>query len=48
MVDGAGKSVRRQPFRQRVGFKKCAIDFLGAGRKDPVQADGAGHVLPHE
>src|SRR5690349_19306446 len=48
MVNGARKSVRRQPFRERIGFKERAIDFLGAGRQNAVETYGIGHVLPHE
>ena len=43
MVHGAGKAVGRQPFRERIRFEERAIDFLGLGGEDAVQADGAGH-----
>src|SRR5262249_8387053 len=46
MVHRAGEAVGRKPFRERVRLDERAIDFLGAGRQDPVQAYGSGHVDP--
>src|SRR5581483_8304218 len=40
------ESVRRQPFRHRVGIKKRTIDFLRRSAQDTVKLDGVcGHGL---
>jgi hypothetical protein len=43
VMDGAGEAVGRQPLRQRVRFDEGAVDLLGLGREDAVQANGVGH-----
>jgi hypothetical protein len=43
MMHGAGKAVRREPFRERVRLEERAIDFLWPGCQNAVQAHGVGH-----
>ena len=43
MVDRAGKAVRWQPLRHRIGFQEGAVKFLGARRQDSMKPDGIGH-----
>src|SRR5262249_13404922 len=43
MMHRAGKAVGRQPFRECVRLEERAIDLLGPGREDAVQANGVGH-----
>ena len=40
-----GKSAGRNPLGQGVGLQECAVEFLGRGADNPMQADGMrGHV----
>ncbi|VTZ65136.1 conserved hypothetical protein [Sinorhizobium medicae] len=43
MMHGAGKAIRRKPFRERVGFEERAIEFLRAGGQNAVQSYSVGH-----
>jgi hypothetical protein len=43
LMHGSSEAIRRQPFRERIGFEERAIDFLGTRGQDAMQADGAGH-----
>ena len=43
LVDLAGKSIRCQRFRHRVGLKERAINLLRCGPQHAVKSDGVGH-----
>jgi hypothetical protein len=45
-VDGAGKTVGRQPFCKRIGLKKGSIDLLGLCGHDAMKTDGVGQLDP--
>jgi hypothetical protein len=42
LVDLAGESIRRKPFRHRVGIKECAVDGLRCGAEHAVKANCVG------
>ena len=43
VMNGAGKAVRRQPLRRRIGLEEGAVDLFGSGCEDAMQANGVGH-----
>jgi hypothetical protein len=45
VMHGAGEAVGRQPLRHGVGLGESAIDFLGPGRENAMQSNGAGHWM---
>jgi len=42
VMDSAREAIGWKPFRQGIGLEESAIDLLGLGAKDTVEANAAG------